>query len=284
MTNFNSKNKGKDIWSEVNPDEVAAAIASLGDRIEQLKDETWRFNLNTRLSNSLWHEIINKLQLDDSERTRHALYDIWHFKRRNIDKLVEKKIRIMLNEENDIEDDNISGTKEIIVSENNCSVLPPEPSIPLPQPPNTRGNDKCADDNFESNSSTEQLSLVFTAYEWKDAFSRTHQVMKKGWNIIFDKKLTSSGITCSLKFKSPYIKRGKRKRSCQFFCCYARCTKKLCTRQYKIILQNQPEENISILFLVKISGEESHNLELEIGARHLSGYERYLVGKHANCS
>jgi hypothetical protein len=58
-----SNQKGKSILSQISLGEFVAAIVSLGDRSNQLIDETWRLNLKTKSSSSLWGEIINKLGL-----------------------------------------------------------------------------------------------------------------------------------------------------------------------------------------------------------------------------
>jgi hypothetical protein len=91
MTTSNLIEEGKSIWSRINLDQLVAAIASLLDRTDHLKDETWRLNDKTKTPSSLWHEVIDKLDLDQSESTRQALYKIWHSDRHRIKKLVEKK-------------------------------------------------------------------------------------------------------------------------------------------------------------------------------------------------
>ena len=79
---------GKNIWSRITLDDLVEAIASLGDRTDHLKGETWRLNIKTKLPDSLWSEVIQKLNLDDSETTRHSLYKLWQLKRHNIDQLI----------------------------------------------------------------------------------------------------------------------------------------------------------------------------------------------------
>jgi hypothetical protein len=83
------------------------------------------------------------------------------------------------------------------------------------------------------------MSVVFTADEWKNAFSRTNQEMKDDWTKIFNAKLTSSGIECVLKFKTPYIKEGERMRNCRFCGCFAKCTISICKRVYQMIIQSE---------------------------------------------
>jgi hypothetical protein len=58
-----SNEKGKSVLSQISLGGFVAAIVSLGDRSNQLIDETWRLNLKTKSSSSLWGEIINKLGL-----------------------------------------------------------------------------------------------------------------------------------------------------------------------------------------------------------------------------
>ena len=54
MPKKNPDVKGKNIWSLITPEQLAAAIVSLGDRINQLDKETWRLNAETALATSLW--------------------------------------------------------------------------------------------------------------------------------------------------------------------------------------------------------------------------------------
>ncbi len=73
MSNSNSGERGKNIWSRINLDELVGVIAFLGDRIEQLRAQTWQFNVRTRSSISLRGKVINKLQLD------HDCYELFQY-------------------------------------------------------------------------------------------------------------------------------------------------------------------------------------------------------------
>jgi hypothetical protein len=44
MPTLNSDEKDKNIWSVITVEQLAAAIASLSDRIKKLDHETWRLN------------------------------------------------------------------------------------------------------------------------------------------------------------------------------------------------------------------------------------------------
>jgi hypothetical protein len=90
---LNSGEKGKNIWSVITVEQLTAVIASLGDCINQLDHETWRLNAETKLSTSLWAQVIEKLKIDHTEQRRHSLYNIWHLKHHNIDKLVKKELK-----------------------------------------------------------------------------------------------------------------------------------------------------------------------------------------------
>ena len=109
MPKLNSDIKGKDIWSLITVQQLAAAIASLGDRINQLKDETWRLNTETALSTSLWAQVIEKLlinrdgeldighkekqklEIGHNEKFRQSLYNVWRLERQDIRILVEEE-------------------------------------------------------------------------------------------------------------------------------------------------------------------------------------------------
>ena len=54
--------------------------------------------------------------------------------------------------------------------------------------------------------------------------------MKSNWTNTFAVKMKSSGFVCTLGFRSPFFKKGERKKNCRFFFCYAKCTKTMCTR------------------------------------------------------
>ncbi|CAF0841297.1 unnamed protein product [Didymodactylos carnosus] len=256
MTNFRSKNEKKSIWERITVEQLAIAIASLGDRSDELKKETWRLNAKTCQEDSVWSELIDRLKLDQNECTRLSLYNIWCRGRHEIKFLVEKQK---------------AGT-----AENNLS-LHSNPSLPLPQQPKTRPNQRESAHAVQT-----ETSIVLTFNEWKSAFSCTHRKMKPYWTDMFYEKLTSCGFKCPVKFKTPYIKKGTRKQACSFFCCYAMCSISICTRKYQIILKQEPEENASVLFLVRITGKENHNINTEISARQLRGKNRILVGKQAN--
>ncbi|CAF1465351.1 unnamed protein product [Didymodactylos carnosus] len=60
------------------------------------------------------------------------------------------------------------------------------------------------------------------------------------------------------------------------------CSISICTRKYQIISKQEPEENASVLFLVRITGKDNHNINTEISARQLRGKSRILVGKQEN--
>jgi hypothetical protein len=285
MTNKGSNEKGKNIWSNIDLEQLVAAIASLGDRTDQLTKETWRLSVKTTSGDSLWGEVINKLKQDHNEKIRHFLYNVWHLNRHKIRQLVEKKKREFDRNENDGNDGVTAESENPSVPERTDSILLPDPSLPLPQPPNTRANQaNNANDKKTKSILVGQISFHFTNEEWKDAFSFTGQKMKEDWTKLFYNKLTSSGITCSVKFKTPYIKEGKRKRNCRFFCCYAKCTIGKCERIYQMILQTKPNENLkTIHFLVRIYNEENHNIDIATDARQLQGTERFLSGKKS-CS
>ncbi|CAF1460381.1 unnamed protein product [Adineta ricciae] len=160
-------------------------------------------------------------------------------------------------------------------------VLLPESSLPLVQPPLTRAHEK-NEDNIEihgENSFIGQISIVFSTTEWKDAFSRTHQKMKADWTTTFNKKLTNNGtgITCTLKFKTPYFKTGERKKNCRDFSCTITCTIKGCKRKYIMECEFLPDDNPSVLFLVKIFGKQDHTNGPS--TRKLNGKDRMLVGE-----
>jgi hypothetical protein len=275
MANSNSGEKGKNIWSRITVKQFVAAVASLGDRVNRLKGETWRLNDTTRSSHSLWGEVIDNLKLDHSELTRLALYKIWHCDRHGVLSLVENMTGSIRQSRNDEDDGHISVPNEI------NSVLLPDPSLPLPRRPVTRAHlEEDADNNSDKKSFVGEISIVFSVSEWKSVFSRTSQKMKDDWTKTFSVKLTlpGTGIKCSLKFTTPSFKKGKRKRNCRDFACTVLCTIRGCKRKYIIECQTFPDENSSVLFLVRIFGKEDHTNGP--GSRQLTGKERLEVGKN----
>lgn len=278
MANTTSGKKGS-ILSKISLDRFASVVASLGDRIEQLRKETWRLNSKTQVSSSLWKEVTDELELTHDEKTRHALYHLLRSAAHGTSKLIEEK-RTSNQGEKDEDDLGTRIDTDRRPARKNDSTLLPVPSLPLPKRPVTRATQQeDADKNDASNSIINDTSFVFNPIEWKDVFSATHQKMKKDWTDIFYKKMTALGIKCPVKFKTPYIKKGKRKRNCRFFCCVASCTLGICTRTYQIILRNQPDESSSVLFLVRIIGYEQHDANVEIAGRQVRAQFRSLIGK-----
>jgi hypothetical protein len=286
----------KNIWSLISVKQLTAAIASLGNRVSQLDDETWRLNSETELATSLWAQVIEKLlinrdeesdvghkekqkfEIGHNEKFRQSLYSVWRLKRQNIRILVEeesKKIRM------NGDDGENNGAEGISFTKKNIPSLLPDPSLPLPQKPNTRtNNSKNMDDNATENSVIfDEISISLTPSEWKAAFSCTSQKMRDGWTTIFYNKLISCGVTCAVGFRKSHIKKGKRKRNCKSFWCRATCTNTECHRSFFIVLKNQPGVNASALFLVNMFGIVNHDAKNVKMARQLSGEERDRVGK-----
>lgn len=186
MTDSNSNETRKNIWSDVTLDELIDAIASLGDHVKQLKHETWRLNDKTSLSSSLWHQVINKCKnLKHDTQTRVSLYKIWLNNRRKIKDLVEEEQRARNRNQNHNNNNDIPAT-EI----NNRNLLS-DASLPLPERPNTRANqDKKADDNDNPSSVVEEICISFTPIEWKSVFSRTHQKSKVAYKDFVGKNVS----------------------------------------------------------------------------------------------
>ncbi|CAF2103522.1 unnamed protein product, partial [Rotaria magnacalcarata] len=113
---------------------LAIAIASLGDRTDQLKDDSWRLNLKTKSSISCWSEVINKLSLNDNERIRLTLYKTWREDRHQIRDLVdEKKKEIKIDEIKEVSDES-NKTGKNSIDERVIAPLHSKPSLPLPEP------------------------------------------------------------------------------------------------------------------------------------------------------
>lgn len=281
MTDSNSDNTeaGKTIWSNTTLEELVDVIASLGDRVAQLKDEGWRLNARTKSPNSLWYQVISKCKkLEHNELTRASLYKIWLGNRREIKQLVESKQQSCNANQNHSNNNNTT-----VVNSNNRN-LPPELSLPLPERPNTRVNNKKETDANHDNQSAaiDELCISFTPLEWKSVFSRTHQTMKPDWRDVFRAKLKSEGIRCLLRIEKAQIKEGKRKRNCKFFGFNAACSISICPRHLRVILKNEPNETSMIFFIVRIYKEEKHDKDIETSAVQLRGGERLRVGKKFN--
>lgn len=217
MSESTPEPKGKGIWSRITEQQLVIAIASLNDRVSQLRGESWRLKNDTRSSKSLWAEVIEKLKLKNTERTRQSLEKIWCLKRKGIDKLVEKQIISTMKNENNEHDGNVNELRDFSAEKKTNPNLLPKLSVPLPTKPNTRIN---RSDNSDSNAQSEfdeEVSFVLTAAEWKSVFSRTDKKMKPGWTNLFYEKLKSCGITCVVGFKKSYVKTGKRKQKCKYF-------------------------------------------------------------------
>lgn len=123
MSKPNSGKKSKTIWSVISVEQLAAAIVSLGDRINQLHHQTWRLNDDTKLSTSLWAQVIEKLGIEHTERRRQSLYNIWHLERHSIAKLVERELKIKNRNIIDGDAVDINRIEEVSVQEDNNANL-----------------------------------------------------------------------------------------------------------------------------------------------------------------
>ncbi|CAF3514279.1 unnamed protein product [Rotaria sp. Silwood2] len=148
----NSHKVGKDIWTLTDLEEIVAAIASLGDRYEELNHETLRLNAKTKLSTSLWEQLIKKLELDNTEYG-------------------DQQFIAFLN----------AAKEEVSVQKNNNVQLLPDPSLPLPEPPNTRTHKaKTVNGNIVEQSTVSEVSFILTATEWKAVLSSTKKELHDG--------------------------------------------------------------------------------------------------------
>ncbi|CAF3839811.1 unnamed protein product [Rotaria sp. Silwood1] len=248
-----------------------------------LNDDSWRLKKSGKSSSSCWSEVIRKLKLDDDEKTRHSLYNIWHLKRHRIRELVDekKKKKMMEMKEEDSNDrneaENCSIGKKIIAT------LPSEPSLPLTEPPSTRAYQKAvASGTIYQRHCIRTECISLTRNEWKSAYSCTHKKTKSGWTSIFDEKLKFIGHTCSLCFHSPNIPRGKRKRNCSDFWFSAACTGDICKRKYIVSHRRDIDNDLMALFRVDVYGEENHSTDNVMRPRKMDAKERDVIGKRAN--
>ena len=283
MSELKSDKKVDNIWSKIDDGKLVTAIVSLGDRVDQLKKETWRLKKDKKQSRSLWGEIIQKLKLKHTEKTRHSLYNIWHLDRHRHRHIRERVKKELEKEDINIHDDGDSNYNRDLekesIEENNNGNLPPNPSIPLPEPPKTRAREPTSvNGNNTKGATIPETSFILTAAEWKAVFSCTEQKLKDNWISIFRKKLESCGITCSLRFGNKHVKRGERKHSCRYFWFDTSCGILNCTRTYRTILQNEVDINTSPIFRVRIEGEENHDRDIETMCCQLRGEERDRVG------
>ena len=220
------------------------------------------------------------MTIDNTPERRHCLYNIWHSKDHKIHKLVRQELyrknRNIIGED----DGNTNGTDEVsVLKENNLHLLA-NPSLPLPKRPMTRAKKGHIDNGDDAELSTNsETSFILTPIEWKTVFSRSQQKLNDEWRNILSKKLSSCGITCSVRFVKAHVKEGERKQQCKYFWCRAKCTGECCERSYLIRLKDQVDLNTSAIFHVKISGKENHNAKVETMRRQLTGEERYRVGK-----
>jgi hypothetical protein len=280
MSKSGSNETGKNIWSLITMEQLVTAIASLGDRVDVLQDESWRIKDDTELQSSLWAEVIRELKIHHTEKIRHSLYNIWYLERRGIRILVKKEIKRINRHKNDGDHYDANETGQVSVSAKNNTNLVPDLSLPIPQKPITRINQaQNVNENNTQSLTVDRITIDLNVSEWKAAFSCSRQKMNDGWTKIFYDKLKSSGIKCAVKFDRSHIIKGRRKRECKKFWCRAVCPGSKCTRSFLITLENKPDVKTPALFLVQISGIENHDPETETIARQLRGDERYRIGK-----
>ena len=280
MSGSSSKDKKEDIWSLINLSQLTKAIAALGDRIKELQSETWRLNEKTRTTDSVWNKLISSMNLDQTEGIRRSLYNIWIRNRHQIKDLVAMQTTTIADDANlDIDEADSASSDIVSVSSRKQVPLQTMVSSPIPvRPKRQLHRDKCPDGNSKKGSTATDHSIVFSAAEWKKAYSFTYRNMKAGWADIFAAKLTASGFVCTLEFQSPVFKKGERKKNCRYFVCRAKCTITICARIFHIILQQEPIAETALLALVRTYGEANHDAADETGARQLTGENRLLVG------
>lgn len=266
-----ARNKA-DIWNRITLQQLVDAIVALGDRIDELKTETWRLNDKTKAPESVWNQLILSLNLDRSERTRQSLYNIWHKNRHRIRELVATSAKFN-PEDGESDQDNRSAGKQQLLTQLTSSPIRMKPKRnvqTLAEP----------DEEPSEDTSPRECSITFTAAEWKEAFSHTHRKMKSGWTDTFAKKLTGSGFTCPVRFSTPSFKQGERKKKCNFLLCYAKCTLRICKRFFHISLPTEPIAGASALFLVRAYGKEKHDGGVETAQRRIRGDERLAMGRY----
>ncbi|CAF5145186.1 unnamed protein product, partial [Rotaria magnacalcarata] len=249
------------------------------ERIDQLKDDSWRLSEKTKSSSSCWSEVINALKLDDNEKNRHTLYKVWRGDRHKIHALVdEKKSEIKINKIKEQEGYESNSTGNNSVSEKVIAPLHSEPSLPLPEPHNTRTYQKAiTSGNFYERHCIKTEFISLTRIEWKDTYSRTHKKTKPGWTRIFNEKLRSIGNTCSLRFHSACIPSGVRKHNCSDFWFSTACTGDKCQRKYIVSHRRDMDNNLMLLFRVDTYGEENHSEDNIMRPRKISGEERLAL-------
>jgi len=260
-----SKSIRQTIWSKITEEGLISAINELGSDFLLLDEESWRLNENTNSINSLLYRLITHLEVENSESVRHSLYNIWNEDRNNI----RQKVFC----EKGIVDPQIA-QRGMTVSNDRVS-LNSNPSVPLPEPPKTRAQQKITN---RDSVTVRETTFLLTSAEWKIAFSQSKRKMNPGWTKIVYKKLVSCGFRCSVRFKTPHIKRGTRKKMSSYFRCIATCTMRKCPLTFQIDLRQEPRDNSTLLFLVRTMGEECHDAKTETSARHLTGQDRMEVG------
>ena len=202
MSNSSSKDKKGDIWSQISLHQLTKVIVGLGDRIKELQTETWRLNEKTRTTDSVWNTLILSMNLDLTEGIRHSLYNIWIRNRHQIRDLVAMKTTNIANAANsDIDEADSASSDVVSVSSRKQLPLQTMVSSPLPVRPKRqldREND--SNENGTKKPIRTDHSIVFSADEWKKAYSQTNEKMKTNWTNIFANRLTQNGFVCTLRF------------------------------------------------------------------------------------
>jgi hypothetical protein len=281
MSDSSTANTKIDIWSRITLKQLVPALVALGDRINELKTETWRLNRKTRAPGSVWNQVIASLNLDRSERTRQSLYNIWHKNRHQIKELVSTNGDINLGNGASDQDKNSTGNEILSASSGKQLLLNNMTSSPVRVKPKRNVQKSTERHDIVKSSAPCEYSIAFTSAEWKVAFSRTDRKMKSGWTETFAKKLEASGSVCTPRFSTPSFKNGQRKKKSNFLLCYATCTTRLCSRHFHISLPIEPSAGASVLFLVRAYGKERHDGTVETAQRRIQGDERLAMGRYS---
>jgi hypothetical protein len=260
------------IWNQIR-EQFISAVNDLGSDKKQLDEETWRFNDFTRSKESVWSRLISKLELSQTESIRHSLYNFW---RRNRQEIVNN---LSLSQMDSVKEDNESDkANEVDHSSLNSEIKPLTSNASIPYPVT-----RSAVQHQLTLPAITEASFILSSKQWRELYNSSTREMKPGWTNMIYEKVRSCNFRCILIFKKHHIiLESTRKRNSYFLRCIATCKSSSCERTFEIFIKDEPIRKDSIVVRVRAAGDENHSADEKAVARHLTGKDRFAVGKAAD--
>lgn len=122
--------------------------------------------------------------------------------------------------------------------------------------------------------------LTLNHEEWRQFYDSKRPKVADNWSNQLATYVARIGITCSVAFKRHHQKKqGSRKKNCNLFSCFGRCTIASCPVTLRVIVEEAPKNKTSpAIFTVYVFDDANHDREKATASRPLRGRERSIMG------